>query len=100
MRYLIITLGFILVANPVLAQNCAEREHVIGKLRDSYSEELRFGGLQKARGAKSVMEIWANQETGSFTVLVTHANGLSCIVAVGTNFFEVMPGDGPDGDPT
>lgn len=80
-----------LLAGPAFAQNCAERDHVIEKLRKTYSEELMFGGLQKTRGKRSVMEVWVSEEKGTYTVLVTHANGLSCIVAVGTDFFEAMP---------
>jgi hypothetical protein len=73
---------------------------VVDKLQKSYSEELVFGGLQKTRGAQSVMEVWTSRETGSYTVLVTHANGLSCIVAVGTDFFEAIPKVKVDGTPS
>ncbi|WP_170404682.1 hypothetical protein [Ruegeria arenilitoris] len=88
-----ITLAFGMAATapPAFAQSCAQREHVIAKLQDSYSEELVFGGLQKTRGAQTVMEVWTSKETGSYTVLVTQANGISCIVAVGTDFFEAIP---------
>lgn len=34
------------------------------------------------------MEVWTSKETGSYTVLVTNANGISCIVAVGTDFLK------------
>ncbi|WP_170326087.1 hypothetical protein [Ruegeria arenilitoris] len=88
-----ITLAFGMAATapPAFAQSCAQREHVIAKLQDSYSEELVFGGLQKTRGAQTIMEVWTSKETGSYTVLVTQANGISCIVAVGTDFFEAIP---------
>ncbi|WP_419740610.1 hypothetical protein [Ruegeria sp.] len=46
------------------------------------------------------MEVWTSRETGSYTVLVTHANGLSCIVAVGTDFFEAIPKVKVDGTPS
>jgi hypothetical protein len=83
---------------PVAAHaSCAQREDIIAKLQDSYDEVLRFGGLQKTRGAPSVMEVWVSSETGSFTVISTQANGFSCIVAVGTDFFEAIP---KAGDPT
>ncbi len=88
---LTLTFGMAATAPPAFAQNCAEREHVIAKLQDRYAEELAFGGLQKSRGAQSVMEVWTSKETGSYTVLVTQANGISCIVAVGTDFFEAIP---------
>ncbi|MBO9434387.1 hypothetical protein J7394_09240 [Ruegeria sp. R13_0] len=95
-----LTFGMAATAPPAFAQNCAEREHVVDKLQKSYSEELVFGGLQKTRGAQSVMEVWTSRETGSYTVLVTHANGLSCIVAVGTDFFEAIPKVKVDGTPS
>ncbi len=92
--------GMAATAPPAFAQNCAQRDHVIAKLQDSYAEELAFGGLQKTRGRQSVMEVWTSKETGSYTVLVTHANGLSCIVAVGTDFFEAIPKITVDGTPS
>ncbi len=95
-----LTFGMAATAPPALARTCAEREHVIAKLQDSYSEELAFGGLQKTRGAQSVMEVWTSKETGSYTVLVTQANGISCIVAVGTDFFEAIPKVKVDGTPS
>ena len=97
---LALTFGMAATAPPAFAQTCAERAHVIAKLQKSYSEELTFGGLQKTRGAQSVMEVWTSKETGSYTVLVTQANGISCIVAVGTDFFEAIPKVKVDGTPS
>ncbi len=97
---LALTFGMAATAPPAFAQSCAEREHVIAKLKKSYSEELAFGGLQKTRGAHSVMEVWTSRETGSYTVLVTQANGISCIVAVGTDFFEAIPKVKVEGTPS
>ncbi len=95
-----LTFGMAATAPPAFARTCAEREHVIDRLQKSYSEELAFGGLQKTRGAQSVMEVWTSKETGSYTVLVTQANGISCIVAVGTDFFEAIPKVKVDGTPS
>ncbi|KIC38464.1 hypothetical protein RA27_18595 [Ruegeria sp. ANG-R] len=95
-----LTFGMAATAPPAFAQNCAEREHVITKLQKNYAEELTFGGLQKSRGAQSVMEVWTSRETGSYTVLVTQANGISCIVAVGTDFFEAIPKIKAEGTPS
>ena len=95
-----LTFGMAATAPPAFAQNCAERDHEIAKLQDSYAEELVFGGLQKSRGAQSVMEVWTSKETGSYTVLVTQANGISCIVAVGTDFFEAIPKIKVEGTPS
>ncbi|WP_170426377.1 hypothetical protein [Ruegeria arenilitoris] len=95
-----LTFGMAATAPPAFAKNCAQRDHVIAKLQDSYSEELVFGGLQKTRGAQAVMEVWTSKKTGSYTVLVTQANGISCIVAVGTDFFEAIPKIELKGEPS
>jgi len=95
-----LTFGMAATAPPAFARNCADRDDLVTKLQDSYSEELAFGGLQKTRGAQSVMEVWTSKETGSYTVLMTHANGISCIVAVGTDFFEAIPKIELKGEPS
>ena len=92
--------GMAATAPPAFAKNCAQREHVITKLQNSYSEELVFGGLQKTRDSQAVMEVWTSKKTGSYTVLVTQANGITCIVAVGTDFFEAVPKIKLKGDPS
>ena len=74
-------------AAPAYAAQCGPRETVVGKLSSKYSEKLTVGGLQKLQNAAAVVEVWASTETGTFTVLVTRANGTSCIMAAGTDFF-------------
>ena len=96
----ILAIAMIGLGTASLAQSCAPRDDVVKKLEESYSEQLAFGGLQKQRGSQAVMEVWANRETGSYTVLVTQPNGIACIVAVGTDFFEAIPKIKQDGDPT
>jgi len=97
---LALTFGMAATAPPAFAQNCASREDVIDNLKDSYAEELAFGGLQKTRGAQTVLEVWTSLETGTYTVLLTHANGITCIVAAGTDFFEAIPKKVADGTPS
>lgn len=92
-----LTFGMAAAAPPVFAQSCAERTTVIERLEEAYSEALTAGGLQKTRAGQSVLEVWSSPETGTFTVLLTHANGLSCIVAAGTDFFDIEAEPAPDG---
>jgi hypothetical protein len=94
-----VLLAFLLLTGPAFAQNCAPRPDVIAKLADTYGETLQFGGLQTTRGGQAVLEVWVSDETGTYTVLLSHANGLSCIMAVGTDFFEAIPADEPAGNP-
>ncbi len=75
-------------AMPAYASNCGMREQVVEKLANKYDEHLAAGGLQKSRSSDVVMEIWASSATGTFTVLITNPEGVSCVVAAGTNFFK------------
>ena len=75
-------------ATPALAVKCGNREKVVEHLQSKYSEQLTVGGLQRARDSMSVMEVWSSQETGTYTVLLTAPDGITCIVAAGTDFFE------------
>ena len=79
-------LGAMITALPAHAKDCAAREQVTSRLVQHYSEELTAGGLQAASNDASVVEVWASQETGTFTVMLTDANGVSCILATGTNW--------------
>ena len=90
--------GLLATADPAAASNCASRDLVVQRLQSKYDESLAVGGLQRSAGSESVMEVWASDETGTFTVLVTTPAGISCIVAVGTDFFQSQQMDsGPKG---
>ncbi len=69
--------------------NCAERTTVVEKLEASYGEVFAGGGLQNAN---HVFEVWFSEEKGTWTILMTRADGVSCIMASGTNWREAQPG--------
>ncbi|NCM96488.1 MAG: hypothetical protein AUK60_01455 [Rhodobacteraceae bacterium CG2_30_10_405] len=71
-------------ALPLHAQAaCTNRSALIEQLMGRHSEELSALGYQT--GAQ-VMEIWSSPKTGTWTVLITHPDGISCVVASGTNW--------------
>lgn len=77
-------------------RHCAPRDRVIERLMGQYGEAPQALGVT-AGGA--VMEVFASEETGTWTVSVTLANGMTCLVATG-DAFEHLPGVGlPKGDP-
>ncbi|APG48758.1 hypothetical protein [Phaeobacter porticola] len=82
--------GMLATAPPVLAAGCSPRDHLVDRLQSSYAEHLRAGGLQTSQPTSTLIEFWASETTGTFTVLVSHPNGLSCVVASGTGFFQLM----------
>lgn len=95
--------GFCLVlaiaaaAASAVSANCAQRDHVVERLQSTFSEQLTVGGLQRTRDTLSVLEIWASDETGTYTVLLTNPNGISCILAAGTDFFKSPRKHVPEG---
>lgn len=92
-----IVFGMAATAPPAIASTCGERGEVIQQLESQYSETLTAGGIQTAPSKNSVVEIWSSDTTGTFTVLMTQANGISCIVAVGTDYFDIGPIKKPKG---
>jgi hypothetical protein len=61
-------------------QACAERAKVIQKLEERFGETLRSLGLHQADG---VVEIYSSETTGTWTILMTRPDGISCLLAAG-----------------
>ncbi|TCK99780.1 hypothetical protein BXY66_3484 [Shimia isoporae] len=81
--------GMAAAAPPVSAQglHCADRNRVVERLANKYSEVLTAGGLQGATtNQTTLVEVWASEKTGTFTVILTNPQGVSCIVAAGTDW--------------
>lgn len=87
------------VASPVTSetrQACAERTKVIERLAEKYGETRQAMGLHQNNG---VLEVYASEETGTWTILVTMPNGLSCLIAAGQGWDGVADPVKPKGDP-
>jgi len=84
----ILTLISILIFSPSVAQatKCIERDVLVDRLQEKFSEQLTAGGLQASRTTQVVIEVWSSVETGTFTLVLTNANGISCIFAAGNNW--------------
>jgi hypothetical protein len=67
-------------ANAEEARACAERSGVVQKLEERFGETLRSLGLHREEG---VVEVYSSEETGTWTILVTHPDGMSCLLAAG-----------------
>lgn len=81
--------AFGLAALPVAAQQaCAERDQLTDHLSRGYGEEFAGGGIQSET---RLLEVWYSPEVGTWTVLMTHADGTSCIVASGTHWRAAVP---------
>ena len=70
-------------AGPPVAQAqmvCGTRDSVVANLGDKYGEVRRGAGLT---GTTAIFEIWASEATGTWTILKTTPNGITCVMAVG-----------------
>ncbi|MBS9717685.1 hypothetical protein ACFFUT_18585 [Pseudohalocynthiibacter aestuariivivens] len=92
--------GMAATAPPAHATSCAMRDQVVDRLKSEFSEQLTAGGIQATRSAQTLLEVWASPETGTFTVMLTSPNGVSCIVAAGTDWFHDLPTPEPAGQPS
>lgn len=66
---------------------CSERPMLVAALSERYGEELRSAGMGSSH---YIIETFANLITGTFTVLVTKADGTSCVVSAGRAYHESM----------
>lgn len=84
--------GAAALAPPVSAQSaqtatCLPRDLITDTLSSTYGERLTGGGLQTA---SQLLEIWSS-DSGSFTLLMTRADGISCVIATGQNWHGPAP---------
>ncbi len=69
---------------PTPAQSlCGERKAVIAELHARYGETPRSIGLAQDRG---IVEVYASDRTGSWTILLTTTAGQTCLIASGDAF--------------
>ncbi len=62
---------------------CGQRDAIVAQLERKYGETRRSVGLQQGR---AVVEVYASEKTGSWTILVTDTAGKSCLMAAGDAF--------------
>ena len=72
-------------APPAEAQSgrCAPRAQVLEMLEGRFGETRRAIGLTSSA---SVMELYASDDSGRWSLVVTLPSGLSCLVGAGTGF--------------
>ena len=78
-------------------QQCAPRDVVIAQLSEGFGETRQSIGL--AQGNR-VVEVFASEESGTWTITVTLPNGTTCLVAAGIAFEHVAEALPPAGTPS
>lgn len=89
-----------LVATTAIAdaqtQRCGQRTAIVEKLAEKYGETRQSMGLA---ANNAVIEVFASDATGTWTITVTGTNGLTCLVASGQAYeqlAEALPAAGID----
>ncbi|MEQ6250110.1 hypothetical protein ABMC89_14545 [Sulfitobacter sp. HNIBRBA3233] len=77
-------------------RNCGPRDLVVERLASGYGETRQSIGLGSGN---RMVEVFASDATGSWTILVTLPTGLSCLVASGQSFETVTESLPAAGDP-
>ncbi len=74
-------------------ESCGHRDQVVKSLEGKYSETHIASGFQSSAG---LVEIWASESDGTWTILLTQPNGQTCVMAAGTHWLEnvATPGVG------
>jgi hypothetical protein len=67
---------------------CGQRDQIVQQLETRFGESVRSVGLA---GPNRMVEVFASDETGSWTITVTSANGLTCLMAAGRHFEAMAP---------
>ena len=86
--------GMVSTGPPAHAVTCMPRTDLVAKLTTAYAEKLTARGLQNE---SSIVEVWASAETGSYTILLSRANGISCVISAGTHWLTETPALTKDG---
>lgn len=80
----LLALGALLAASHALhaqgAAQCADRDTVVERLASRYGETRQSIGLGHNN---SVIEVFASVTTGTWTITVTSASGVTCLIASG-----------------
>jgi hypothetical protein len=80
--------GAFIALDPAHAQQatCADRGEVVERLQTKYGETRQSLGLGRNNG---VVEVYASDETGTWTILLSRPDGMACLVAAG-EYFETV----------
>lgn len=90
-------------AAPAFAQSafltvrCGDRDQITERLQLTYTEiQIGIGLVDGSH----IIELWASDETGTWTILRTDNNDVSCVLATGSVWMGSTPRLPIEGDPT
>ena len=76
-----LALGLSAVGPPAAAQACGDREALVAQLGSVHSEHLVAAGLHDA---EHLVELWASKDGATWTLLLSRADGYTCVMGAGS----------------
>ena len=77
----VLVAAFFMLASPVVAApQCDKRDKVLGMLAKKYREAPIAAGVTNTGG---LVEVLTDHKGGTWTIIVTSPQGMSCLVAAG-----------------
>lgn len=70
-------------AAPAGAQTCDNRDRVVGQLEEVYDENMVAAGMHDGQ---HLVELWATEDGRTWTLLLSRADGHTCILASGADW--------------
>ncbi len=67
---------------------CGERDHIVNTLTGRFGETPQSWGMGPGN---RIVEVYASEETGTWTITVTAPNGTTCLVASGQYWENLLP---------
>ena len=67
--------------------NCDDRAKIVKWLAESYKEQPRWRGIT---ARSMMMELFVSPQEDTWTLLVSQANGISCMVASGDGSLDII----------
>ena len=80
--------GILLSALPAEASICGPRDRVLWSLKKNYREQPIAHGLTNTGG---VAEVIVSPNGGTWTILLTMPDGMTCLLAAGENWEKIHP---------
>ena len=80
----LILVGGLVASGAAEAQSpaCGPRNEVVTRLLEQYGETRRSMALDR----RGIVEVFASEETGSWTITITLPDGRTCLLAAGLHF--------------
>lgn len=66
---------------------CGDRLEIVARLEAGYHERQRALGIA---GNGAVIELWVSSKAETWSIIMTHPNGMACLLAAGESWESLL----------